>query len=120
MDGKGFSAADWAKAVVFAGRCASVEDVNGGRAVFALPQPVIWYDDSEGEEVAMAALIVQAEVHETADGERLEVLGLLLPSGETRIAFVEDVEEVDAGDPVWRDLIDTDTNDPSEAEGART
>ena len=121
MDGKGFSAADWATAQVFTGRCASVEDVNVGRAVFALgdtvageafeepmPQPAIWYDDGEGGEGAMAALIVQAEIHETDDGERLEVLGLLLPSGETRIAFVEDVEEVDGGDPAWLDLIDAD------------
>ena len=56
-------------------------------------------------------------MHETTDGERLEVLGLLLPNGETRVAFVEDVEEVDAVDPAWLDLIDAGLSsaDPNEA-----
>ena len=125
MNEQGFDATDWTAAEVFTGRCATPTDVDEDRAVFALgdtldgqafdeplPQPAIWYD--EADEVgghARAALIIQAEVHETPDGERLEMLGLLLPSGETRVAFVEDVEEVAAADPVWLQLIEAEFGD---------
>ena len=115
MSGEGFTAQSWAGAKVFTGRCATQADVDAGAAVFALgdtldgqafeeplPQPVIWYDEDE----AVAALIVQAEAHETPAGERLEILGLLLPNGQTRIGFVEDVEEVRADDPAWLDLVE--------------
>lgn len=100
---------------MFAGRCATQADVEGDRAVFALgdtvdaepfteplPQPVLWYD----EETPLAALIVQAESHETADGDQLEVLGLLLPDGRTVVAFTDDVEEVDGDDPDWLERVD--------------
>ncbi len=117
MDGRGFSAKDWPLAAVFKGRCANPHDVDAGAAVFALgetlngrpfvmdlPQPVIWYEEDE----EFAAIVVQAEVHETEDGETLEVLGLLLPSGRTAIGFHEDVDEVDGTDPVWLSLIEAD------------
>jgi hypothetical protein len=115
MDGRGFTAADWPLAAIFKGHCAAPHDVDAGAAVFALgdtfngrplvmdlPQPVIWYE--EGEE--FAALVVQAEVHETQDGDTLEVLGLLLPQGRTAVSFSEDVDEVDGFDPVWLSLLD--------------
>jgi hypothetical protein len=117
MNDQGFTAATWKTARVFTGRCARPDDVEADRAVFALgdtndpqafaeplPQPAIWYEDES--EVPQAALIVQAESHETDDGERLEVLGLLLPSGRSVVAFTEDVEEVDGADPEWLDLIE--------------
>jgi hypothetical protein len=115
MDGRGFTAKDWPLAAVFKGRCATPHDVDAGAAVFALgdtfngrpfsmdlPQPVIWYEEDE----EFAAVVVQAEVHETEDGETLEVLGLLLPSGRTAIGFHEDVDEVEGSDPVWLSLLD--------------
>jgi len=115
----GFDASTWRAAKVFTGRIARPADVEAGVAVFALddtdngeafedplPQPAIWYDEDEQH----AVLIVQAEVHDAEDAagevERLEVLGLLLPDGQTRIGFTEDVEEVDAADPAWLALID--------------
>ncbi|HTI66758.1 MAG TPA: hypothetical protein VL460_04335 [Caulobacteraceae bacterium] len=114
MDGRGFTADSWARAAVFQGRCATPHDVDAGAAVFALgetlngrpmamamPQPVIWYEEDE----EFAALVVQAEVHETEDGETLRVLGLLLPQGHTAVGFSEDVDEVDATDPVWLSLL---------------
>ena len=117
----GFTASTWADVPVFAGRCAVSADVDAGTAVFALgdtcdgqayteplPQPVVWYDDDEPQ----AALIVQAEAHETEDGEQLGVLGLLLPDGQTKVGFTEDVEEVNGDDPDWIALI--------EAAGAET
>ena len=115
MDGRGFTAADWPLAGTFKGRCATPHDVDSGAAVFALgdtfngralamdlPKPVIWYEEDE----EFAALVVQAEVHETEEGETLEVLGLLLPQGRTAIAFTDDVDEVDATDPVWMSLLE--------------
>ena len=118
MDGRGFTETDWGGAAVFKGRCATPEDVEAGAAVFALgdtfnartlemalPQPVIWYDEEE----QFAALVVQAEVHETEDGEALEVLGLLLPQGRTVVGFTDDVDEVDATDPVWLSLLEADS-----------
>ena len=115
MDGKGFDASSWTGLATFAGRCATPHDVDGGAAVFALgetlngrpmpmslPQPVIWWDEDEDEKGAVA---VQAEAHETEDGETMEVLGLVLPDGRTAVALHEDVDEVDATDPVWAALI---------------
>jgi hypothetical protein len=125
MESNGFDASTWRSAKVFTGRVARPADVEAGLAVFALddtdnsqafedplPQPAIWYDEDD----PYAVLIVQAEVHEaphedgngdaTGEIERLEVLGLLLPDGQTRIGFTEDVEEVDADNPVWLALIE--------------
>ena len=110
----------------FQGRCASPHDVDAGAAVFALgdtfngrtlrmdlPQPVIWYDEDE----EFAAVVVQAELHETEEGEVLQVLGLVLPQGRTVIGFVDDIDEVDATDPVWLSLLDADReSDPDEVE----
>lgn len=117
MDGRGFNAEDWSDALTFGGRCATAHDVDSGAAVFALgdtlngrtldlvlPQPVIWYDEDE----EFAALVVQAEVHETEDGDTLEVLGLLLPQGKTVVGFTDDIEQVDAADPVWLSLLEAD------------
>jgi hypothetical protein len=120
----GFNAQTWSAAKTFSGRCATRADVEAGAAVFALedtengqafeeplPQPVIWHDDEE----SLAALIIQAESHETEDGEQLGVLGLLLPNGITKIGFVDDVEEVDGADPDWLALIDA-ALDPGDAD----
>ena len=125
MDGRGFSAQDWPGLAVFQGRCANPHDVDAGAAVFALgdtlngrtlpmdlPQPVIWYDEDE----EFAAVVVQAEVHETEDGETLEVLGLVLPQGRTVVGFTDDIDEVDATDPVWLSLLDADSS-PAEERG---
>lgn len=123
MDGRGFTARDWQSLATFQGRCASPHDVDAGAAVFALgdtfndrtlpmqlPQPVIWYDEDE----EFAAVVVQAEIHETEDGEVLQVLGLVLPQGRTVIGFVDDVDEVDATDPVWLSLLDADREDDAD------
>jgi len=128
MDGRGFTAADWPLAGTFKGRCATPHDVDSGAAVFALgdtfngralamdlPKPVIWYEEDE----EFAALVVQAEVHETQDGDELEVLGLLLPQGRTAVGFPEDVEEVDPADPVWLSLVEAERQrEPDEGEDA--
>ena len=125
MDGRGFTAQDWPTLATFQGRCASPHDVDAGAAIFALgdtfngrtlqmqlPQPVIWYDEDE----EFAAVVVQAEVHETEEGEVLQVLGLVLPHGRTVIGFVDDIDEVDATDPVWLSLLEADEapEDPQE------
>jgi len=119
MNSDGFNSSAWRAAKVFTGRVARPADVETGLAVFALndtdngqafedplPQPAIWYDEDDQH----AVLIVQAEVHDAEDAtgevDRLEVLGLLLPDGQTRIGFTEDVEEVDGEDPVWLALIE--------------
>jgi hypothetical protein len=115
MDGRGFTEHTWDALKVWSGGCASPQDVDDGAAVFALtdtlngrplewmlPQPVIWYEEDE----EFAAVVVQAEAHETEAGETLEVLGLVLPTGKTAVAFTEDVEEVDGVDPVWVALIE--------------
>ena len=117
MDGKGFTVETWSSLKTFEGRCATPHDVDDGAAVFALgdtlngrpmsvtlPQPVIWWDDEDEK----GAVAVQAEAHETEDGEVLEVLGLVLPDGRTAIALHEDVDEVDATDPVWAALVEED------------
>ena len=114
MDGKGFTAETWSQLKTFQSCCATPHDVDGGAAVFALgdtlngrvmhlqlPQPVIWWDDDEES----AAVVVQAEAHETEDGETLEVLGLVLPDGRTVISLLEDCDEVDATDPIWVALV---------------
>jgi len=110
-----FTTKDWHAVPTFTGRVASQDDVTAGQAVYALsdtfngravegdfPQPVIWYDDDD----EYGALIVQAEAHDTEDGETLEVLGLVLPNGETVVAFADDVDEVDATDPFWVALVE--------------
>jgi hypothetical protein len=115
----GFTASDWRQVPVFGGRCAEPSDVEHAVAVFALgdtlngrpidmgkPAPAIWY----GEEDEFAALIVQAEAHETDDGETMQVIGLLLPSGQTAVALLHDLDLVDEADPVWRALLTADTS----------
>jgi hypothetical protein len=139
MTSDGFDARTWRTAKVFTGRVARPADVDAGLAVFALddtdngqafeeplPQPAIWYDEEEQH----AVLIVQAEVHDApseneggdalGDVERLEVLGLLLPDGQTRIGFTEDVEEVAADDPVWLALIELERAGEDADEGEDT
>ena len=113
-DGGGFDVDDWTRLQAFAGAVATLEDVQAGRAVFALgdtqrprpldmelPQPVIWWDE-DGEQGAVA---VQAEAHGGPDGEVLEVLGLILPDGGSAVALLEDVDLVDDTDPAWRELV---------------
>ena len=115
----GFTAETWRSAPTFSGRLAVQADVENGPAVFALaethdaqpfeeplPQPAIWYDDEAEEEFAV--LIVQAESHQTEDGDELQVLGLLLADGRTAVAFTDDVEEVAGDDPDWLDLLEAD------------
>ena len=113
-DGGGFDVEDWTRLKPFVGAVATLDDVQAKRAVFALddterpfpldmdlPQPVIWWDD-DGE---VAAVAVQAEAHETEDGEIMEVLGLILPDGGGAVALLEDVDLVDDSDPIWRRLV---------------
>ncbi|MDP1875318.1 hypothetical protein [Phenylobacterium sp.] len=113
--GAGYDAEDWRRLVPFTAAVATLDDVQAARAVFALgdttdpkvlemdlPQPVIWWEE-DGEQAAVA---VQAEVHTNADGEIMEVLGLILPDGGAAIALLEDVDLVDDTDPTWRDLVE--------------
>lgn len=113
-DGGGFDVDDWRRLTPFAGRVATLDDVQAGGAVFALgdtldprplemelPQPVIWWDE-DGEQAAVA---VQAEAHGGADGEVMEVLGLILPDGDAVVALLDDVDLVDDTDPTWRELV---------------
>ena len=113
-DGGGFDVDDWARLTPFTGAVATLDDVQAGKAVFALgdteearvidmelPQPVIWWEE-DGEQ---AAVIVQAEAHVGPDGELMEVLGLILPDGGGAVALLEDVDLVDDTDPTWRDLV---------------
>jgi hypothetical protein len=122
-DGGGFDVDDWGRLAAFAGAVASLDDVQAGRAVFALadtgdprpldmplPQPLIWWSD-DGEQAAVA---VQAEVHLGPDDEVMEVLGLILPDGSSAVALLEDVDLVDDTDPTWRDLVAA-AVDPGEA-----
>ena len=114
-DGGGFNAEDWTRLTPFVGAVATLDDVQARRAVFALgdtddarvlamelPQPAIWWDD-DGEQ---GVVIVQAESHLNAEGEAMEVLGLILPDGGGAVALMEDVDLVDASDPTWRDLVE--------------
>ena len=113
-DGGGFDVDDWSRLTPFNGAVATLDDVQAGKAVFALgdteearvidmelPQPVIWWED-DGEQ---AAVIVQAEAHVGPDGDLMEVLGLILPDGGGAVALLDDVDLVDDTDPTWRDLV---------------
>jgi hypothetical protein len=113
----GYDAQTWKEAKAFTGRCARPEDVEAGDAVFALgdthhghpidmgmPAAVIWYDEAE----EFAAVVIQAEAHESQTGEELEVLGLLMPRGRTAVAFMEDVEFVEETDHTWQALLEAD------------
>ncbi|WP_312162642.1 hypothetical protein [Phenylobacterium sp.] len=114
FDGGGYDAEDWSRLKPFTGAVATLEDVRNRLAIFALgdtrggrpidmdlPQPVIWWED-DGE---VAAVAVQAEAHDSEDGETMEVLGLVLPDGGGAVALLEDVDLVDDSDPVWRRLV---------------
>ncbi len=114
---KGYDALTWKEAKAFSGRCARPEDVEAGDAVFALgdthhghpidmgmPAAIIWYDEEE----EFAAVVIQAEAHESQTGEELEVLGVLLPRGRTAVAFMEDVEFVEETDHTWQALLEAD------------
>lgn len=124
MNGVGFDQKTWGELKTFKGACATPHDVNDAAAVFALgdtmngrllpmdlPQPLIWWH----EDAQIGAVCVQAEAHETEEGETLEVLGLVLPDGRTAIAFLEDVDLVDATDPIWVALLSETPPDLSEA-----
>ncbi|MDY6923629.1 MAG: hypothetical protein SWI22_06685 [Pseudomonadota bacterium] len=113
-DGGGYDVDDWSRLKPFNAAVAALEDVQAKRAVFALadtddpriipmdlPQPVIWWE-ADGEQ---AAVVIQAESHLGPDGEEMEVLGLILPDGGGAVALLEDVDLVDAADPVWRKLV---------------
>ncbi|WP_338576413.1 hypothetical protein V8J38_13745 [Brevundimonas olei] len=113
-DGGGFDVDDWSRLTPFAGAVATLDDVQAGKAVFALgdteearvidmelPQPVIWWEE-DGEQ---AAVMVQAEAHVGPDGDLMEVLGLILPDGGGAVALLDDVDLVDDTDPTWRDLV---------------
>lgn len=113
-DGGGFDVDDWSRLTPFTGAVATLDDVQAGKAVFALgdteeprlidmelPQPVIWWEE-DGEQ---AAVIVQAEAHVGPDGDLMEVLGLILPDGGGAVALLDDVDLVDDTDPTWRDLV---------------
>jgi len=113
-DSGGYDAEDWSRLIAFTGKVATLDDVQARRAVFALddterpfpldmdlPQPVIWWED-DGEQAAVA---VQAECHTNAEGEEMEVVGLILPDGSAAVALLEDVDLVDATDPTWAGLV---------------
>lgn len=113
-DGGGFDVDDWSRLTPFAGAVATLDDVQAGKAIFALgdteearvidmelPQPVIWWEE-DGEQ---AAVIVQAEAHVGPAGDLMEVLGLILPDGGGAVALLDDVDLVDDTDPTWRDLV---------------
>lgn len=114
FDSGGYDVDDWARLAAFTGRVATLDDVQAKRAVFALedterpfpldmdlPQPVIWWEE-DGEQAAVA---VQAECHTNAEGEEMEVVGLILPDGGAAVALMEDIDLVDDTDPTWRELV---------------
>ncbi len=114
-EGGGYDVDDWTRLKAFNGALATLDDVQAGLAVFAmadtinprlldmdLPQPLIWWEE-DGEQAAVA---VQAEVHESQDGEMMEVLGLILPDGDSAVALLDDVDLVDDTDPTWRALVE--------------
>jgi hypothetical protein len=116
----GFDIDDWQRLEPFTGRVAALDDVQARKAIFALgdtnngrpidmdlPQPVIWWAD-DGEQAAVA---VQAEAHDTDEGETMEVLGLILPDGEGAVALLDDVDLVDDTDPTWRGLVEAAVGD---------
>ena len=113
-EGGGFDVDDWSRLKAFTGAVATLEDVQARRAVFALgetddarpidmdlPQPLIWWEE-DGEQAAVA---VQAETHIGPDGDTMEVLGLILPDGDSAVALLDDVDLVDDTDPTWRQLV---------------
>lgn len=113
-EGGGFDVDDWGRLKAFNRAVATLEDVRAKAAIFALadtqnakvlemdlPQPLIWWSD-DGEQAAVA---VQAESHETDDGETMEVLGLIFPDGGGGVALLDDVDLVDDTDPMWRRLV---------------
>ena len=115
IDLGGYDVDDWSRLTAFTGKVATLEDVQAKRAVFALddterpfpldmdlPQPVIWWEE-DGEQAAVA---VQAECHTNAEGEEMEVVGLILPDGGAAIALMEDVDLMDDTDPTWRALVE--------------
>lgn len=126
----GFDVDDWDRLAPFAGRPATLEDVDAKRAVFALadtqdpkvlemtlPQPAIWWDD-ESDGKGQACVIVQAETHRVEGGDiegddgdeatqKIEVVGLILADGSSAVALLEDVDLVDAQDPTWRGLVES-------------
>ena len=119
----GFDVDDWRRLRAFSGAVATLEDVQRRAAIFALgdtegarpiemelPQPVIWWSEDDGEQAAVA---VQAEAHETDEGETMEVLGLILPDGAGAVALLDDVDLVDESDPVWRRLVEDAVGDES-------
>lgn len=123
FDGGGFDVDDWSRLPPFAGAVAKLEDVQARRAIFALddttngrpiemdlPQPAIWWSD-DGEQ---AVIVVQAEAHDTDQGETMEVLGLVQPDGGGAVALLEDVDLVDDTDPVWRRLVAEAVDEASE------
>jgi len=123
IDGGGFDFDDWDRLKPFTGRVATLEDVQSKAAVFALgdterpypmdmelPQPAIWWDD-EGEK---PVIIVQAEIHTNAEGDEMEVMGLILPDGDGAVALMDDVDLVDETDATWRQLVQ-DFIDPAAA-----
>ncbi|WP_091741533.1 hypothetical protein [Phenylobacterium immobile] len=119
-DGGGFDVDDWRRLTSFTGAAATLDDVQAGRAIFALadsidprplpmelPQPVIWWDDDS----AQAAVVVQAEIHDRLEEEAMEVLGIILPDGGSAVALLEDVDLVDDSDPTWRELVERAVDD---------
>lgn len=115
-DGGGYDVDDWSRLTAFAGRIATLDDVQARKAVFALddtgdprvidmplPQPVIWWEES-GEQAAVA---VQAESHIGPEGDEMDVVGLILPDGGAAVALLEDVDLVDDTDPIWRGLVES-------------
>jgi len=113
IDG-GYDVDDWSRLKAFTGAVATLDDVQARRAVFALgetddarpidmdlPQPLIWWEE-DGEQAAVA---VQAETHIGPDGDAMEVLGLILPDGDSAVALLDDVDLVDDTDPTWRQLV---------------
>lgn len=122
-DGGGYDVDDWNRLQPFAGRVATLEDVEAKVAVFALadttqpkpiemplPQPAIWWED-DGEQ---AVVIVQAETHLNDEGLTMEVVGLILPDGSSAVALLDDVDLVDDTDPTWISLVESAVD---EAEG---
>ena len=114
IDGGGYDVDDWSRLKSFTGAVATLDDVQARRAVFALgetddarpidmdlPQPLIWWEE-DGEQAAVA---VQAETHIGPDGDAMEVLGLILPDGDSAVALLDDVDLVDDTDPTWRQLV---------------
>lgn len=119
---EGFDTQSWTSLEAFNSRIATQADVDAAKAVFAvedaegsmvvemdLPQPVIWWAE-DGER---AAVIVQAELHtlEADDDDVSEVYGLVLVDGTTVVVLGDEVDLVDASDPVWQRLTQEEIQD---------